>query len=82
VRDGPTTAYGGGASTEHATPAATTSARQGAAVGPVAPARRTSGGPGDIEVNATGSDCGTGAAGDEVWGGGSRTGGGCPSSMT
>jgi hypothetical protein len=78
VRDGPTATCGGGVSTEPAAPAATTSARHGAAVSHVAPARRTLGGPGDIEVNATGGNCGAGTAGDEVRGGGSGTNGGCP----
>jgi hypothetical protein len=78
MRDGPTATCVGGVSTEPAAPAATTSARHGAAVSPVAPARRTLGGPGDIEVNATGSDCGAGTVGDEVRGGGSGTDGGCP----
>jgi hypothetical protein len=76
------TACGGGASTEPATPATITSARHGATVGHVASVQRTSDGPGDIEVNATNNNCGTGAAGDEVEGGGSAIGGGCPSSMT
>jgi hypothetical protein len=64
------TACSGGASTKPATPATITSARHGATVGHVASVRRTSCGPGDIEVNATNNDCGTGAVGDEVGGGG------------
>jgi hypothetical protein len=79
VRDGPTVACGGGTSTELAAPAATMNARHGAAASPVVLTRRTSGGPGDIEVNAIGGDRGVGTAGDEVGGSGSGTGGGCPS---
>jgi hypothetical protein len=82
VRDGPTAACGGGTSTEPAFPAATMNAMHEATVSHVASAQRTSGGPRDIKVNTTGGDCATGTAGDDVRGGGSRTGGRCPSSMT
>jgi hypothetical protein len=66
----------GGSSTEPAAPVATMSVRHRAAASPVAPARRTSGGLGDIEVNATSDDYGAGTVRDE------DGGGGCPSFMT